>query len=142
MPVQEIIERLDNVKSTGKNKWLALCPAHLEKTPSLNITELDDGRILMHCFGCGNTAAIMDAIGLSLADLYPEPLDKHIRPLYMARQEKRQQTEAQDEMKSCRLRLEMSDEMRERGIPLTNQDLRDERKAFLRLKELENQNEY
>ena len=31
--------------------WIALCPAHKEKTPSLKIDESRDGRVLVHCFG-------------------------------------------------------------------------------------------
>ncbi len=66
-----LLSRLDKV--SGKHpKWMARCPAHSDNGPSLSIKELDDGRILVHCFaGCG-ASDIMTAIGLSLSDLYPE----------------------------------------------------------------------
>lgn len=136
MPAQEILDRLDQVKAVGDKKWLALCPAHKEKTPSLNIQELNDGRILMHCFGCADTQAIMEAIGLGLSDLFPEALEERIQPLYMARQEKVQQDNQEDEIKSCELRLQLAKEMREKNERLTREDLAAERRAFLRMKEL------
>jgi len=32
--------------------YLALCPCHPDKDPSLSINE-EDGKLLVHCFGCG-----------------------------------------------------------------------------------------
>ena len=54
-------------------------PAHADKTPSLAIRELPDGRILIHCFtGCSvDTRSV--AIGLELFDLFP----KILAPLVM-----------------------------------------------------------
>lgn len=76
-----LLSRLESVKQTGPGRWLAKCPAHDDKSPSLSIRELDDGRILIHRFAqCGGDA-IMRAAGLTLADLYPEPLsNKRERP--------------------------------------------------------------
>lgn len=76
-----ILDRLQSVKATGHNQAMACCPAHDDRTPSLSIKETDEGRILIHCFaGCG-AADIMDAIGLRLSDLYPQPLSGSISPL-------------------------------------------------------------
>ena len=34
-------------------QWLAQCPAHADRTPSLSIADRDNGRVLLHCFaGC------------------------------------------------------------------------------------------
>jgi DNA primase len=55
---------------------MACCPAHDDKSPSLLITESPDGKKGIHCFaGCGG-ADVMVAIGLSLEDLYPEPISR------------------------------------------------------------------
>src|SRR5262245_22947372 len=32
--------------------WMARCPAHNDRTPSLSISEGDDGKVLVHCFVC------------------------------------------------------------------------------------------
>jgi KaiC/GvpD/RAD55 family RecA-like ATPase len=42
-------------KMTGHQQWLAPCPYHEDKSPSLSIGEGDDGRVLVHCHaGCEN----------------------------------------------------------------------------------------
>jgi len=52
MLADKIITRLDGVKSTGQDRWIAKCPSHEDKSPSLTIREVDD-RLLIHCFaGC------------------------------------------------------------------------------------------
>jgi hypothetical protein len=63
------------VKRTGPGKWIAKCPAHDDRRPSLSVKEADDGKVLLHCWsGCG-AAEIVNALGLSLADLFPG--DRH-----------------------------------------------------------------
>lgn len=74
MAVDTILSRLQKCRKTGKDSWIACCPAHQDRTPSLTVRELDDGRILVHCFsGCG-AADVVAAIGLELTDLFPERL--------------------------------------------------------------------
>lgn len=70
-PAELLLSRLDSVK--GKYpKWMAKCPAHQDNGPSLGIKALEDGRILVHCFaGCG-AVAVMDSLGLSMSDLFPD----------------------------------------------------------------------
>lgn len=71
MSAENLIQRLDKVRKTGTDKWQASCPAHDDKGPSLAVRELDDGRVLIHCFaGCG-AAEILDAVGLDFSELYP-----------------------------------------------------------------------
>lgn len=71
-PAERLIPKLTDVKQTGPDRWLAQCPAHEDKRPSLSIRELDDGRVLINCFaGCG-AANVLDAVGLEFQDLYPE----------------------------------------------------------------------
>src|SRR3546814_19095347 len=38
----------------------------------LSITAGEDGRILLHCFSCGDAAAIVQAAALTIADLFTE----------------------------------------------------------------------
>lgn len=70
-PIGRILHRLERVRRTGPGKWIAACPAHDDRRPSLSIREADDGRVLLKCWtGCG-AAEIVNALGLSLADLFP-----------------------------------------------------------------------
>lgn len=77
MPVNDLLSRLTKVKPRGKGRWMACCPAHGDKSPSLSIRETQDGRVLLHCWvGCG-AADILDAIGLDFAALFPETEEHH-----------------------------------------------------------------
>jgi hypothetical protein len=80
MDVTTFLAHLDGVK--GRNgSWVARCPAHEDRSPSLTVKELGDGRILMHCFaGCG-TDAVLGVLGLSMGDLFPEPLATRMTPV-------------------------------------------------------------
>jgi len=78
MTSYRVIDRLTKVKSAGKGRWIARCPAHDDRSPSLAITELEDGRVLIHCFGGCASAEVLDALGLQFSDLYPERLGDHL----------------------------------------------------------------
>ncbi len=72
--IADVLLRLSGVKKTGMDSWIAKCPSHQDKSPSLTVKEASGGRILLHCFaGCG-TDSVLDAIGLGFADLFAEPL--------------------------------------------------------------------
>jgi hypothetical protein len=77
MSAAALLSRLDRVKRTGVSRWVALCPAHLDKTPSLSICEKDDGRVLVHCFADCPVQDVLDAAGVDMAELFPP------RPLKM-----------------------------------------------------------
>ncbi len=74
MSATPVLDRLDKVKQTGPDRWVACCPAHDDKSPSLAVRELDDGRILIHDFGGCATTDVLAALGLELKDLYSEHL--------------------------------------------------------------------
>lgn len=74
MAIDTILSRLSKVKRTGRDKWAACCPSHEDKTPSLVIRSLDDGRILLHCFGGCEALDVVEAMGLSMSELFPERL--------------------------------------------------------------------
>jgi hypothetical protein len=68
-----LLGRLQHVRKSGPSSWRADCPnGHQRARGSLAITESDDGRILVTCFACHDTPAVLAAVGLELADLYPE----------------------------------------------------------------------
>ena len=68
MNAQDVLDRLEKVTGS-KGKWIACCPAHQDKSPSLAVTETDD-RVLVHCFSGCDTQDVTAAIGLNLADLF------------------------------------------------------------------------
>ena len=71
MTADTLLSRLDRVKKTGRAEWVARCPAHDDRNPSLSIAEAADGRVLVHCFSGCSAADVLDALGLDMADLFP-----------------------------------------------------------------------
>ncbi len=69
MNINEIIDRLDKVKANGADKWVACCPAHDDKSPSLAVKDTGD-RVLLHCFGGCTVQDICAAIGIGIHDLF------------------------------------------------------------------------
>lgn len=79
-PTEILLSRLEGVKETSAGQWKALCPAHDDHNPSLCVTEKDD-RVLIHCYvGCA-AAEIVEAVDLSLSDLFDKPLDHRGKPI-------------------------------------------------------------
>ena len=71
MTATTLLSRLDGVRRTSAGRWIARCPAHDDRRASLCITELDDGRVLAHCFAGCAIERVLSAVGLSFSDLFP-----------------------------------------------------------------------
>lgn len=69
---ETLLSRLAGVRDRGQGQWLAQCPAHKDKSPSLSVKETDDGRILLHDFAGCAPADIVAALGLEMTDLFPD----------------------------------------------------------------------
>lgn len=69
-----ILDRLEGVRGRGPGRWVARCPAHEDRSPSLSIRETGDGTILIHDFAGCSPSDVLAAVGLELKDLFPEPL--------------------------------------------------------------------
>ena len=76
MSAEKLLSRLEKVKETRPGRWLACCPAHEDKSPSLSIRELEDGRVLVHDFAGCEVGAVLDALGLKMTDLFPEEIQR------------------------------------------------------------------
>lgn len=74
--LEKFISRLDKVKSAGSKKWIACCPAHRDKSPSLTVSETSDGVVLVKCWAGCSASDIVQAIGLQLRDLFPESKER------------------------------------------------------------------
>jgi hypothetical protein len=69
--IEVLVSRLDGAKRTGYGRYIARCPAHADKSPSLSIQE-QDGNVLFHCFAGCEPENVLSAVGLTFSDLYPE----------------------------------------------------------------------
>lgn len=80
MNAEKLLSQCKKVRETGRGTWVACCPAHEDKNPSMTVRELADGMVLVHCFaGCG-VEAIIGATGLQFDDLFPEKLERDFTP--------------------------------------------------------------
>jgi putative DNA primase/helicase len=79
MTVEEFIHHLEMVRKNGPG-WMAKCPAHDDRAPSLSITEGEDGRTLIKCHAGCATTEIVKAVGLRMSDLF---LRRPPRPVRM-----------------------------------------------------------
>lgn len=126
-PTELILSRLDRHIPSGKNRYVACCPAHDDRDPSLSITEAHDGRVLIHCFAGCDALSIVEALGLELSDLYPPEL-----PNYQINQKplirNREAVKSVDHWV-----LDIAKAKRAEGKKLSPQDLQREREAFLRV---------
>lgn len=77
MSIENLLQRLDKVKSTGNNRWTCACPSHDDKSPSMHIKLDDSGKILINCKAGCEPLTILDAVGLEFHDLFPEDDRRH-----------------------------------------------------------------
>lgn len=127
--IETLLNQLSKVKRTGEGKWLACCPAHDDSDPSMSVRELPDGRILIHCFAGCSPAEIMDSVGLSMANLFPEGhISHHMKSLLP-----KEHRDAEKQYKD-RMYLQIAFEKRARGEQLSPQELKLEKEAFMRVK--------
>lgn len=77
MQLDEFLSRLSKYRKSGNTKWgsaqyIAPCPSHDDKSPSLSITTGKNGGILVHCFGGCSVSDVCASVGVSTSDLMPE----------------------------------------------------------------------
>jgi hypothetical protein len=122
MGADKLVERLEHCKPSGKGRWLARCPAHADKSPSLSIKETSDGRVLVHCFaGCG-ALDVISALDLEWDDLFPEDLTENYR-----------KTRRQHQYTADELVVEIAKSDMAKGNKLNSEDRQRYQDALLRL---------
>lgn len=67
-----LLAQCRKVRETGHGTWVACCPAHEDKSPSMTVRELPDGMVLVHCFAGCSIESICSACGLQIGDLFPD----------------------------------------------------------------------
>jgi len=66
--VEVLLGRLEGVRPAGPNSWVARCPAHDDRDPSLSVS-VKEGRVLIHCFAGCAPDEVLGAVGLTWRDL-------------------------------------------------------------------------
>ena len=79
MTIENVLSRLEKVKRTGKDRYIACCPSHNDKNPSLSLRDLPDGRILIHCCAGCDLNSILYSIDLDMNALFPNRLGEFKR---------------------------------------------------------------
>ncbi len=69
-PVARVLSRVQ-AKPNGRG-WMARCPAHNDRKPSLSIAQGDDGRALLHCHAGCTHDAIAAALGIEKRELFAD----------------------------------------------------------------------
>ena len=72
----QLLARLDGVHRAGRDRWVARCPAHDDRSPSLSVRLGDKGGMLLHCHAGCAIAEVISAAGLAWRDIEPD------RPLW------------------------------------------------------------
>ncbi len=71
MNQNQFLSHLQGVRRSGRG-YIALCPAHEDKNPSLSVSAGEDGRILLKCHAGCSAEAVTEALGLTVRDLFDE----------------------------------------------------------------------
>lgn len=72
MIADRLLFLLDGVREVAPGRWVALCPAHDDKHPSLAVEVNADGsRVLVWCHAGCSTFDVLDAAGCDWGVLYP-----------------------------------------------------------------------
>ena len=82
----EIIVEALNAKKSG-DRYMAKCPAHGDKSPSLMVSERENGSTWLHCFAGCTPDEILSAVGLSPSEAW-KPLKKIDHPVYVRKMER------------------------------------------------------
>lgn len=69
-PIDTLLVRLEGVQRSGKS-YRAQCPSCGGKSRRLSLCEGESGAVMMTCFSCHDTPAVLGALGMTLADLFP-----------------------------------------------------------------------
>jgi hypothetical protein len=78
--VDVVLSRLEGVRKVGRD-YVAKCPAHDDRSPSLTVSEGENGRILLHCFAGCEALAVLEACGLRWEDVMPDEVRDFERPI-------------------------------------------------------------
>lgn len=113
--LNRVLSRLERVRKAGGVFW-ALCPAHDDHHPSLNITETNEGKILLKCWTGCTAQEVVDSIGLELRDLFPETESGWNKP---------RETIDREVLEHAQYVVQIGENWKQQGKNLTGKDRRD-----------------
>jgi len=79
MTHEDILPKLSDVRRSGSG-WIARCPAHDDRIPSLSLRITESGRLLAHCFAGCAFDEIREALGLIGDRFSPSPRKEETGP--------------------------------------------------------------
>ena len=71
--LDKVLSRFEGVRGVGGDNFMARCPAHEDREPSLSIGWGDKGKVVMHCQAGCDIADVLSTASLTWADLEPKP---------------------------------------------------------------------
>ena len=84
MLIEAIKSKLNKVRPSGKDRWMACCPAHEDKSRSLMFGDKPH-KVSIHCFAGCTVEEITSAMGMRVSDLYKDSLTPINRDRYRYR---------------------------------------------------------
>jgi len=79
MNAEAVLAQLKGVRCSGDG-WIARCPAHDDRNPSLSICERNR-KILLYCHAGCAVEAVCDAMGIKVSQLFHTPRDsRNVEP--------------------------------------------------------------
>ena len=70
--IDDVLSRLQKVRQKSDTQWLACCPAHDDRSPSLSVGIGNDGRVLLKCWTGCSQKEVVDALNIPWGDLFPD----------------------------------------------------------------------
>lgn len=127
MDADFLLSQLEKVRPAGDRAWMACCPHHDDKSPSMRVADKGD-RILLHCYAGCDVSLILTSMGLSWSDLFADKERQHWTPRGP------RLDPATTEYDEAKMTLQMVQNKRDRGEHLNGLDLLEEQQAGLRMK--------
>jgi hypothetical protein len=112
MKVEAILGRLNGVRRNGAG-WMARCPAHEDRSPSLSIRN-EDRKILLYCFAGCSIEAVCAGLEIKVSELFGSRHQAH-------KPEPRIVRETQRRIAGLRSRLTSGDRERAVTVVLANE---------------------
>lgn len=131
--IELFLSSLEKVRPIGKNRWVARCPAHEDRSPSFNVMLTDEGKIVMKCHAACSVEAICSAVGINQSDLFPdtkkERYDQGLRPW--------QRERLNDELMHARYVVKLYERDKSRQAEIDETCKRQALTAYKKIKEIE-----
>jgi hypothetical protein len=101
MTAAQIADRLQ-ARRTGPGRWIARCPAHADRSPSLGVREGGGGRVLLCCHAGCTLSDTLKALGLRVRDLFPGPPPSPAQQQQAAAERQKREEQEREQRKTNR----------------------------------------